>query len=221
MHDALVDRAEQFLNAPFHFVFGKRIGAIEPGQDFQRVLLAAEIDQHQVHVLAHAKLFHVEPVAVIRHQDRPVAESAALIHAPAARRSRDLTAVGKLHFAARRHFQVVGAIECPRRQHADGRAGGKALLHRKIGFVVVDDQAAHVIMSQHLVGDAGDIAPEAALLGFLQEGFRFHRDFVGTAPLSAGSRSNSGSATSRAVRHRHKCPGRCRSAAYTLSRSRN
>ena len=115
-----------------------------------------------------------------------VAEGAALVHAAAARGGGDLALVGQLHLAAHGQLQVVDAVEGARREHADGGAGGEALLDRQVGLVVVDHQPAHVVVGQHLVGHPGDVAPEAALLGLFEQRFRLHRDLVGPMRSPSG-----------------------------------
>ena len=174
--DPLVDRAEELVDAALELVLGDGEAAVEPVEDLDRVLAGDEVDDDEVHVLARLELPGVEPVAVEDHVDGPVAEGAALVHPAAARRGRDLSLVGELHLAADRHLEVVDAVEGADGEDGDGRARGQAFLDREVGPVVVDDQAADVVVRQDLVGDPADVAPEAALLGLPEEGARLHRD---------------------------------------------
>ena len=187
MHDALVDGAQQLLHTGLNLVLGERIASVEPVQDLHRVLLRRQIDDDEVQLTLDLQFLRVQPVAVEGHHHGPVAERAALVHAPAARRRRDLAHVGQFHLAAHRQLQIVDAVEGPRRQHADGRAGGQALFHGQIGLEVVDGQPAHVVVGQHLVSDARDIAPEAAGLGGLQQRLRLHGNLGGPDALAVGA----------------------------------
>ena len=100
LHDVPVHRAEEFLDAALDLVVGKWIGAVEPGEDFQGVLLPVEVHQHQVEVLGHPQLLHLDPVAVVGHQDGAVAEGTPLVHPSTARGGGDLPLVGEFHLPA-------------------------------------------------------------------------------------------------------------------------
>ena len=160
--DVPVDRAEERVNSPGDLPTPRREGTVQVGEDLPRVLPRAEIDQDQVKISPDRDLGHLEPIAVKGHQDRTVSERAPLVHAPAARRSGDLAAVGKFHLFARGQLETVDAVESPRGQNAHRRAGGEALLDWQIGPVVVIHEPADLVMEQDLVGDTGHVAPEPA-----------------------------------------------------------
>ena len=132
------------------------------------------------------QLGRIQAVAVEGHEHRAIAEGAALVHAATARGGGDLALIGQLHLVADRQLQVVQPVESPRRQHADRRAGRQPFLDRQIGLVVVDHQAAHPVVGHDLVGDPGDIAPKAALLGLCQQHLWPHRNLVRAEPLAIG-----------------------------------
>jgi len=104
----------------------------------------------------------VDSLAVERHQDGPVAVGATLVQAAAARRRGDFAEIGQFHLASDRHLQVVDAVERAGNENASRRAGREPLLHRNVGEVVVDFEAADPVVGEDLVRDAGGITEEAA-----------------------------------------------------------
>ncbi len=187
--DALVDRAEQLLHAALQRALGERVRPVQPLEDLEGVLAGVEIDDDEVQVAGRTHLLGAQAVSVELHQHGPIAVRAALVHATAARRRGDLALVGQFHLAAHRELQVVHAVERPRREHADGRARREPLADREVGQRVVDHEAADAVVREHLVGDAGGVREEAALLRLLEQRLRLERNLArADAPPVRGRR---------------------------------
>ncbi len=209
-HEPLVDRAEQLLDPLLDRSLREGVRAVEPLQDHDGVLLRLEVHDDEVELLGRPDLLGREAVPVELHEDRAVPEGAALVHPPAARRRRDLALVGELHLAADGEAQVVDPVERAGGEHADRGARGEPLLDRQVGPEVADDEAAHAVVRQHLVGDARRVGEELPALRLLEEGPRLERDLV--RPLRLPGRGRRGEDERGRVRARPRrgCPGSCR-----------
>ena len=178
VHDTFINLSQVQLHAPFQVCLGKGITAVQPIEDLHRVLLGAEVHNNQEHVLPHPQLSHIQAVTIELHEHRAIAKSTALVHPPAAGGGHDLSLVSQFHFATGGHFEIIHPIEGPGGEHAYGRTGGEPLLYGQIGPVVVNAQPSHVVVGEHLISHACDVAEVAPLLGLRQQRAGGHKDLV-------------------------------------------
>ena len=176
--DPLVDRPQQLLHPLLELVLGERVGPVQVLEDRHRVLLRLQVHDHEVQVRRRPQLLRLQPLPVELHQDRVVAEGAPLVHPPAARGRGDLPLVRQLHLPAHRQPQVVDPVEGPGGQHRDGRARREPLLDGQVGPGVVDHEAAHPVVGEHLVRHPRRVGEEPSLLRLVEQRLRLEGDLL-------------------------------------------
>ena len=186
LDDPLVYLPEILLHALFHRGLRYGIAAIQARQDFHRILLSAQIHDDKKQILLYAQLRAVQMLSVKSHQNRTVAEGAALVHASAPGRGQDLPLIGHFHLAAHGHFQIIDPVEGAGHKNAYRGTGGKPFFHGKVCLKIVNSESPDVVVGHDLIGHPGDVAEKSPFLRFSEQGTFVHWDRFGPHRFSIG-----------------------------------
>ena len=176
LDEGAVDVAEKALDGAAGLVLREGIGPVQVAENADGVLAALEIPDQNADRAAEAQLLGSQEVAVEGHLHGHLAEGAALVHAAAPGGGEDLALVGGLHLGPHGHLEAIHAVEGAGDEDAEGGGGTQPLLHRQVGEVVVDLDAADMVEGEQVVGHAGRVAEKLALLGNGQQFLGVHGD---------------------------------------------